>query len=257
MENNKKQNLEKELNELPNISSRSPWIVTGVLVALVLVYIWFQWTRFSELDPNEVGDFIAGIAGSIALIWLVFTFRQQQTQIQQNSISLRIQALELEELVNETAKQTSTMKQEIQLAQKRFDHESEQIEMKEKANFIFSLGNRSGGPTGINFCVKIKNQRGVVLKIKLIVLYEEKLICKQQIAELSDGNKELKLLIPKDKNTNFNDDFTFDIHIKYEGLDSKIRFESHKLFLPKNGLLESEKKPNNEIDDQTFESYLE
>lgn len=54
--------------------------------------------RFDELiclDLNELGDFLAGAFGPVALAWLVFGYFQQGDELRQGTEALRMQAEEL------------------------------------------------------------------------------------------------------------------------------------------------------------------
>ena len=59
------------------------------------------------MEPNEVGDVLAGFAGPLAFIWLVHGYflqgvaiRQQGYELQQNTDALKLQADQLRLLVD-------------------------------------------------------------------------------------------------------------------------------------------------------------
>jgi len=56
-------------------------------------------TAFHALKLNELGDFLAGFFGPLALGWLVLGFFQQRTELSQNTAALRLQYDELKESV--------------------------------------------------------------------------------------------------------------------------------------------------------------
>lgn len=74
--------------------------LTGI--ALTALYGGFAWwlvgDRISNLQTmglNEVGDFLAGAFGPLAILWLVLGFFQQGIELRQGSKALNLQAEEL------------------------------------------------------------------------------------------------------------------------------------------------------------------
>lgn len=60
--------------------------------------------EFNALELNEKGDFLAGIFSPLAFLWLVYGYLQQGRELKYNSESLRIQANELKNSVEEQKK---------------------------------------------------------------------------------------------------------------------------------------------------------
>ncbi|WP_409292239.1 hypothetical protein [Pseudomonas sp. KCJK9058] len=66
--------------------------------------------RFDDLKDlglNELGDYLAGAFGPLALAWLVFGYFQQGDELRQGTEALRLQATELNNAVTEQAKMAS------------------------------------------------------------------------------------------------------------------------------------------------------
>lgn len=66
--------------------------------------------RFDDLRNlglNELGDYLAGAFGLLALAWLVFGYFQQGDELRQGTEALRLQATELNNSVTEQAKMAS------------------------------------------------------------------------------------------------------------------------------------------------------
>lgn len=75
--------------------------------------------RFSQLYAmplNEVGDFMAGIFGPLAIFWLILGFFQQGKELQQSTNALELQA---EELNNSVRQQ----KELVEISRKQFESE--------------------------------------------------------------------------------------------------------------------------------------
>lgn len=60
--------------------------------------------EFNSLKLNEKGDLLAGIFSPLAFLWLVYGYLQQGHELKQNSESLRLQATELKNSVEEQKK---------------------------------------------------------------------------------------------------------------------------------------------------------
>ena len=60
--------------------------------------------EFNSLKLNEKGDFLAGVFSPLAFLWLVYGYLQQGRELKQNTESLRLQATELKNSVEEQKK---------------------------------------------------------------------------------------------------------------------------------------------------------
>ncbi|MBD9629786.1 hypothetical protein [Pseudomonas sp. PDM19] len=72
-----------------------------------LIVCWLIWGRIGTLqtmDLNEVGDFLAGVFGPVAILWLILGYFQQGMELQQNNKALQMQA---DELRNSVEQQTA------------------------------------------------------------------------------------------------------------------------------------------------------
>ena len=102
--------------------TRKAWSVTiayGIVLAVLACLALFGEAgvdAFLDMKPNEVGDLLAGIAGPLAFIWLVYGYflqgiaiRQQAKELAQNTRALHLQEealrAQVEELKNSVAHQ--------------------------------------------------------------------------------------------------------------------------------------------------------
>lgn len=84
----------------------------GILATLAWlgVIVWIFRGRMGEitqLQPNEVGDFLAGSLGPIGILWLILGFFQQGLELRENTRALDLQATELR---NSTQEQHELLK---------------------------------------------------------------------------------------------------------------------------------------------------
>lgn len=95
--------------------------VVGVLLTFVYLCLAAylsrgMWSSLTQL--NEVGDFLAGIVGPIALLWLILSYLQQGSE-------LRAQADEIKRSVQEQAALVEVTRQQHKAALAAFEREGE------------------------------------------------------------------------------------------------------------------------------------
>ena len=83
-------------------------IRTKLAIAVTAVYVFgfvcllvLRWQELAGLPLNELGDFLAGSFGPLALAWLVFGYFQQGDELRQGTEALRLQAQELRNSVDQ------------------------------------------------------------------------------------------------------------------------------------------------------------
>lgn len=83
------------------------WIGISATIAYAAAMSWFvdgRWSDLQDLKLNELGDFLAGAFGPLAILWLVLGYFQQGIELRQNSDALKLQA---EELRNSATQQSA------------------------------------------------------------------------------------------------------------------------------------------------------
>ena len=69
-----------------------------------------RWEEFRCLPLNELGDFLAGAFGPLALAWLVFGYFQQGDELRQGTEALKMQANELNASVQQQIQMVEAQK---------------------------------------------------------------------------------------------------------------------------------------------------
>lgn len=126
------------------------WIGITVTTAYALAVAWFvdgRWSDLQDLKLNELGDFLAGAFGPLAILWLVLGFFQQGIELRQNSVALHLQAEELKNsveqqtaLANVARDQLAADLQNIQEQRERAKREDYERKARAQPNFHFSVG---------------------------------------------------------------------------------------------------------------------
>ncbi|UVK81291.1 hypothetical protein LOY46_17130 [Pseudomonas sichuanensis] len=91
-------------------------------IGLTFGYLGYGWiqvegriTSLQTMGLNEVGDFLAGVFGPIAILWLVLGFFQQGIELRQGTKALLLQGEELQNSVEQQRQLASTSLQALQL----------------------------------------------------------------------------------------------------------------------------------------------
>ncbi|WP_313082577.1 hypothetical protein [Pulveribacter sp.] len=83
-----------------------------------------RWADLQSLSLNELGDFLAGAFGPIAILWVVLGFFQQGIELRQNSAALLLQADELKNAAEQQREMTAVAR--AQLHHQQSAHQSQQ-----------------------------------------------------------------------------------------------------------------------------------
>lgn len=96
----------------------------GTIIYFSCVYILIE-DRIEQIDKiklNELGDFLAGAFGPLAIFWLILGFFQQGKELQQSTKALKLQAQEL----NNSVKQ---QKELVEIAKKQLEADIKVLEL--------------------------------------------------------------------------------------------------------------------------------
>lgn len=90
-------------------------IATAIWLVLIAAYVWAKWPCFVTMEPNSLGDFVAGAFGPLALFWLVCGYFQQGIELRQNTKALQNQATELHNSVQHQEQMSQTAIRQLEL----------------------------------------------------------------------------------------------------------------------------------------------
>lgn len=115
--------------------------------------------RFDEIvlmSPNNIGDFLAGVFGPIAILWLILGFFQQGIELRQNTRALELQAEELSNSVEQQRNlvDVSRKQMEAELETIRFEREKQIAAARPRFVFHGVGGTFSGGKGKYSSTVK-------------------------------------------------------------------------------------------------------
>lgn len=120
--------------------------ITVVYLALISTYIYCEWDDLLDMTPNELGDFLAGTFGPLALFWLICGYLQQGVELRLNTEVLRMQAKELKNSSRALKYQVAELRNSVEqqskmasLAAQQLEHEvqkAKKAEQEREAQFL-------------------------------------------------------------------------------------------------------------------------
>jgi hypothetical protein len=109
------------------------------LIGGIPIATFFGILKIGTLELNELGDFLAGAFGPLAIFWLVLGFFQQGQELRNSATALQLQAKELANSVDQQRALVEAARE--QLSQEREIIQSREIARKRQIqpNFIINL----------------------------------------------------------------------------------------------------------------------
>jgi hypothetical protein len=95
-------------------------VLTGGYCVFLVWLVQDKVASLRSLPLNEVGDFLAGAFGPLAVLWLVLGYFQQGEELRQNTEALRLQAEELRRSVEQQRELVSTSRAQVAADQQRY-----------------------------------------------------------------------------------------------------------------------------------------
>ena len=89
----------------------------AILIVGVCLSSSMGWIEWKTLEINQLGDFLAGAFGPLALGWLVLGFFQQGRELKNSVETLRLQAQELRNSVEQQRKLVEATREQINFEQ--------------------------------------------------------------------------------------------------------------------------------------------
>ncbi|MCF6208144.1 MAG: hypothetical protein L3J61_01995, partial [Ghiorsea sp.] len=88
--------------------------LTVVYLILLTILIGDRFQQLSTISLNELGDFLAGAFGPLAIFWLILGFFQQGKELQQSTEALQLQAKELNSSVQQQKQLVEVQRAQIE-----------------------------------------------------------------------------------------------------------------------------------------------
>ncbi|VVT07706.1 hypothetical protein [Hoeflea sp. EC-HK425] len=152
--------------------SRLGWF--GVLTTLVYIgiFCWLFGAQISEirtLEPNELGDFFAGVFGPVALFWVVLGFFQQGVELRHSVETLKLQAEELKNSVEQQRELVKASRDQIEFDREINLAQRARHEVSIRPDFKVSPAGSSQSGKEISFKIEILNRGEIALDVWVFI----------------------------------------------------------------------------------------
>ena len=156
-----------------------------------------NWITFLGLKPNEVGDFLAGVFGPLAFLWLVFGYYQQGEELKHSVEALKLQAEELRNSVEQQRELVEVSREAIA------------FEKTEKEK-LAEIRNREIEPkfevTTVDYGIKskvihIRNNGGDCFELTISLSHDGNQINQKRFMSFAKGREEALFAVPFDTKT--------------------------------------------------------
>jgi hypothetical protein len=165
----------------------------GVLLTLAFFCFWagLVYSRFSDfaaLSLNELGDFLSGTVGSVALLWLVLGYFQQGKELKNSNGALMMQAIELKNSVEQQRELVEVSKQAIEVEKIRVKQLEAQRSLDLEPTFVWQFGlNDFQDGASFSYRLKIHLSGRSVKEVKIAISLNGKNFYHDELGVLVNG----------------------------------------------------------------------
>lgn len=124
-------------------AERLAGLATSIYLSAVIITVSWRMPEFSALPLNELGDFLAGVFGPLAVFWLVLGYYQQSRELRISSQALVAQCVELANSAEQQRLALEVAKNQMILAHER--HQVELLELEESIRPRISISYINNG----------------------------------------------------------------------------------------------------------------
>ena len=143
-------------------------VVTGLYLALVVTLVYLKRDTLPSLGLNEVGDFLAGVFGPVAFLWLILGYLQQGRELKLSSEALLLQAAELKNSVEQQTYLVDVGREQIFAQSEAFKQAQRRYEQGMNARFIFTPGAYIVSSTEVTNSFEVSNVGGDAFNVMLL-----------------------------------------------------------------------------------------
>lgn len=148
-----------------------------------LVVIWLTWGRLCLLQTmglNEVGDFLAGVFGPLAILWLILGYFQQGRE-------LNAQASELRASVQQQQKQAAMAEKQLEAIWAGHRYQALRDDSQAMPNFVLSATGSFVGDV-LHMSITLRNAGAAVTNVNISTTAGNVTRLKDPVPRFDDGD---------------------------------------------------------------------
>lgn len=162
-----------------------------ITICYSAVIFWLISNRTGQLITmklSELGDFLAGVFGPLAIFWLILGFLQQGKELKQSTTALELQAVELNNSVQQQKQLVEVARQQMGAEIESLKYERQRQNDLAKPNFIFAGSGGIHNHTGLSkLKVSAQNTGGVIAHV--LVTTDRNIKLTPEVIPLWETNK--------------------------------------------------------------------
>lgn len=124
------------------VAASALWLV------MALSYVVINRAKVLALEPNEVGDFLAGCFAPLAFFWLVLGFFQQGSELRNSGRALWLQGEELRNSVEQQRQLVEVTREQLQFESQRISAHLQRQRQLAQPRLSLELGSSGGSYDG-------------------------------------------------------------------------------------------------------------
>lgn len=132
-------------------------LVTALYLLALAVIFEGRITEIRAMAPNNIGDFLAGVFGPLAILWLILGFFQQGIELRQNTQALVLQAVELQNSVEQQRELVQVTRRQVDAELESIHIERERQKEAARPKFVFHGVGCSSTGLESTYSSRIKN----------------------------------------------------------------------------------------------------
>ncbi|WP_109356538.1 hypothetical protein [Sphingorhabdus sp. EL138] len=184
--------------EGPNFFRIGFWLTVTYIGAVVGFSLW-DWIDVARMKPNEWGDFLAGVFGPLALLWVVLGFLQQGSELKNSRDALLLQAKELKNSVEQQKALVAVSREQVTSEIEALKESRQQANLKIRPRLRIEYSNAMVFGQTVRRYFSIINDGEICVSLRLFVYIENRPFKATNIGELvKEAREQFSIDKPRD-----------------------------------------------------------